>query len=194
MEAATSAAALDPDCADLVQRGQRILTQVGQASERRMHMQRVATKQEALGTAEATEGAGLDNVLIASLGRELESLRLESAQLPLSEEDYLTLSGRHALLVQAMAEKCRELAMDAKYAALRDLGALLESLRAVSVEAYYPTATTSAATDVVATATTAAGSGKHRVVCAAVNFPLTYVVVQRKISRFRRATATSSES
>jgi hypothetical protein len=67
---------------------------------------------------------------VASLGNKLPALRRESAQLPLSEEDYLTLPTRHAQLVARLTDKCTELALTEEYAALGPLGAKLKELRA----------------------------------------------------------------
>jgi hypothetical protein len=57
----------------------------------------------------------------------------QSAQLPLSEEDYLTLPARHADLVQRVTDTCRNLMKARDYAALGPLSAKLEELRALDL-------------------------------------------------------------
>jgi hypothetical protein len=74
-----------------------------------------------------------DFELVASLGVKLQTLQQESAQLSLSEEDYLTLPARHGDLVQRMTGKCRELAKAQHFAALGTLSAKLKALRALDV-------------------------------------------------------------
>jgi hypothetical protein len=69
---------------------------------------------------------------VATLGQQLQSLQVESAQLSLSEEEYLTLPGRHADLVLRLTEKCKELTRAKDYAAVTALGAKLGELRAVT--------------------------------------------------------------
>jgi hypothetical protein len=58
---------------------------------------------------DAAEAAAEDFVLIGTLGTQLQQLEKESAQLSLSEEDYLTLADRHAALVQQVTDQCRNL-------------------------------------------------------------------------------------
>jgi hypothetical protein len=57
-------------------------------------------------------------------------LQQQSAQLPLSEEDYLTLPARHADLVQRVTDTCKELALAEEFTAVTVLGAKLSELRA----------------------------------------------------------------
>jgi hypothetical protein len=68
---------------------------------------------------------------VASLGMQLLALQQESAQLPLSEEDYLTLAARHAALVKSVHDKCTDLAEAEDYSAVTDLGVKLRELRLV---------------------------------------------------------------
>jgi DNA repair ATPase RecN len=82
---------------------------------------------------DAADAADEDYKLIGTLGEALEALSVESAQLPLSEEDFWTLAERHAQLVEKMISKCRELKRDKQYKALTALGTALESLRAADV-------------------------------------------------------------
>jgi hypothetical protein len=73
--------------------------------------------------------AAEDFELVASLGVQLQPLHEESAQLPLSEEDYLTLPARHAALVQRVMDKCKVLAALKDYKSLDAVAAKLEALK-----------------------------------------------------------------
>jgi hypothetical protein len=77
----------------------------------------------------AAATAGVDFQLIAALGMQLDTAQQESAQLPLSEEDYLTLSTRHATLVQRVEQKCRELMQTKAFPALAVLSAKFAALK-----------------------------------------------------------------
>jgi hypothetical protein len=77
--------------------------------------------------------AAVDFVLVGTLGAELKALQQQAAQLPLSEEDYLTLPGRHADLVRRVTDTCRELMRARDYAALGPLSAKLKELRALDL-------------------------------------------------------------
>ena len=103
-------------------------------------VQRLATLQTQFDAAEAA--ADQDFELIAALGLKLEALQLESAQLPLSEEDYRTLPARHAQLVQRVVARCDALAAAGEYAALETLGDALETLQALVLPAAAATAIT----------------------------------------------------
>jgi hypothetical protein len=82
---------------------------------------------------EAAEEAAVDFVLVGTLGTQLETLQQQSAQLPLSEEDYLTLGDRHARLVQQLTDKCQELKADRAFARLSAVAAFLYKLKALDV-------------------------------------------------------------
>lgn len=72
---------------------------------------------------------------MSTLGQELEALDEESAQLPLSKEDYLTLRDRHAELVQDLRSRCRELTVGRHFAALQLLNTDLTSLQGLDLSA-----------------------------------------------------------
>jgi hypothetical protein len=72
-------------------------------------------------------------VLVGTLGEKLEALEVKITEQPLSEEDYLTLSDRHAALVQKVTEVCRKLTKDKAYAEVKVLGAKLQELKALDV-------------------------------------------------------------
>jgi hypothetical protein len=82
---------------------------------------------------DAALAAADDFVLVGTLGSQLQALQQESAQLSLSEEDYLTLAARHAALVQRVMEECRELAKAQDYTALGSLSAKLQELKALDL-------------------------------------------------------------
>jgi hypothetical protein len=82
---------------------------------------------------DAKLAAGQDFLLVAKLGTQLQGLEKKSAQLPLSDEDYLTLAARHAALVQRVTEQCRELTRAKDYAALGPLSAKLQELKALDL-------------------------------------------------------------
>jgi hypothetical protein len=75
----------------------------------------------------------VDFVLVGTLGTQLQALQQQAAQLPLSEEDYLTLPARHADLVRRVTDACRELMKARDYAALGPLSAKLKELRALDL-------------------------------------------------------------
>ena len=75
----------------------RVLQQVACVPQRRDLTQRIPALQTQLEAALAADDFGS----IASVGTQLLALQQQSAQLPQSEEDYLTLADRHAALVQA---------------------------------------------------------------------------------------------
>jgi hypothetical protein len=77
--------------------------------------------------------AAVDFVLVGTLGTQLQALQQESAQLPLSEEDYQTLGDRHAELVRRVTDTCRELMRAGDYAVLGPLSAKLKELKALDL-------------------------------------------------------------
>jgi hypothetical protein len=93
-------------CAELRAVCDLVVLQASQAPQRAEMIHRL---EAAHGQCDAAEAAAEDFQLIASLGKALQALRQESAQLPLSEEDYHSLPVRHAQLVQRMTDKCKEL-------------------------------------------------------------------------------------
>jgi hypothetical protein len=98
-----------PQCKDLTQRIQSVQAQL-----------------------EAAEVA-LEFPSVASLGTQLQALRQQSAQLLLSEEDYLTLPAWHADLVRRVMDAYRELMKARDYAALGPLSAKLKELKAMDL-------------------------------------------------------------
>jgi hypothetical protein len=87
--------------------------------------------QELQGQYDTALAAAVDFVLVASLGVTLQGLEQKAAELPLSEQDYLTLPARHAALVQRVTEHCRELAAGRHYSALSLLSAKQKDLKAL---------------------------------------------------------------
>jgi hypothetical protein len=81
---------------------------------------------------------GDDFVLVGTLGEQLGTLVLKVVEQPLSEEDYLTLAGRHATLVRKVTETCRELTRSKAYAEVKLLGAKLHELKALDASALPP--------------------------------------------------------
>jgi hypothetical protein len=106
----------------------RIQKQSSQTPLRAEMTQRLAAAQTQY---DAAEAAAEDFELIASLGKALQALQQESAKLPLSEEDYLSLRDRHAALVRRVEERCKELKDAKDFTALEALGVHLEALKAV---------------------------------------------------------------
>jgi hypothetical protein len=80
---------------------------------------------------DAAVGAFTDLALITSLGSALVALQLESAQLPLSEEDYLTLADRRAALVQRGLKLCRDLSQTQQVENLATASTKVQSLIAL---------------------------------------------------------------
>jgi hypothetical protein len=70
---------------------------------------------------------------VAALGLARKALLAESAQLPLSEEDYLTLPARHAAQVQRVTDQCRQLVRANNFAALTALSKKLSALKTLDV-------------------------------------------------------------
>jgi hypothetical protein len=110
----------------------KLLEEVAQAPARRDAMQRRDALQAEF---DAADAADVDFELIASLGVQLQELEKESAQLPLSEEDYLTLADRHAGLVQRVTDACRELKVAKDFVAMGALAKQLTALKAADVSA-----------------------------------------------------------
>jgi hypothetical protein len=86
----------------------------------------------------AAEAAAEDFELIASLGKALHALQQESAQLPLSEEDYLVLAASHAQLLQRVEERCTQLKKAKDFTALEQLGVHAAALTAVNLPTVQP--------------------------------------------------------
>jgi hypothetical protein len=110
---------------------ERVLRQVACAPQRRDLTRRILTERSHLKAALAAD----DFEQVLTLGMQLQSLQQESAQLLLSEEDYLTLTDRHAALVLRLVEKCTELALAKEFADVTVLGAKLSELRAAALPA-----------------------------------------------------------
>jgi Tfp pilus assembly protein PilN len=109
-----------------------LTTQASQAPQRMAMVQRLEAAQAQY---DAAVAAFTDLALIASRGNALVALQLESAQLPLSEEDYLTLPARHAQLVPQVLQTCRELMKAKEVENLAGLTDKLTALGAVAVPA-----------------------------------------------------------
>jgi L-asparaginase II len=116
--------------AQLIAQCDTVCKQGKAAPVRRDLMQRMRALQAQY---DAAETAATDFVLIGTLGMQLQELEEESAQLPLSEEDYLTLTDRHAALVQRVTDACRALKAPGYFAELDKLATQLEALRALDV-------------------------------------------------------------
>jgi hypothetical protein len=86
-------------------------------------------------TLTALRAAKSDFAAVGQVGKALKVANAHLAQLPLSEEDYLTLADRHAALVQKVTATCTELADAGEYAALDALAIKLEELQALDVSA-----------------------------------------------------------
>jgi hypothetical protein len=71
--------------------------------------------------------------LAVELEDKLGVLQEKIAQLPLSEEDYLTLGDRYATLVQMVSLQCRALFTAKDRVALAPLAAMLEELKALDL-------------------------------------------------------------
>lgn len=78
--------------------------------------------------------ANTDFRAVARLGKALKAAVEVVAQLPMSEEDYLALAGRHAALVERVTTKCRELAIAQDFDSLDALAIKLEELKALRVD------------------------------------------------------------
>jgi hypothetical protein len=78
---------------------------------------------------DAAEAAGEGVERMVSLGKALDAVQQECAQLPLSKKEYQTLPARHAQLMQRLEEKCKQLKKAKDYAGLEKMGALLEALK-----------------------------------------------------------------
>jgi hypothetical protein len=109
-----------------------LTTQASQAPQRAEMIQRLEAAQAQY---DAAVAARTDLSLIASLGNALVALEQESAQLPLSEEDYLKLPARHAQLVPQVLQTCRELMTAKEIENLAGLTDKLTALGAVAVPA-----------------------------------------------------------
>jgi hypothetical protein len=108
----------------------RLIMQAGHAPQRAEMMQRLEDAQTQYDAAVSTF---TDLPLIASLGAALAALQQESATLPLSEEDYLTLPARHAQLVQRVVQVCKGLAQAKQLDSLATLGGQLKLLKALEL-------------------------------------------------------------
>jgi hypothetical protein len=86
-------------------------------------------------TLTALRAAKSDFAAVGQVGKALKAANAQLAQLPLSEEDYLTLADRHAALVQKVTATCTELADAGEYDALDALAIKLEELQALDVSA-----------------------------------------------------------
>jgi hypothetical protein len=113
-----------------IQQCTAMLTDVANAPKRGDLIKKASALQ---GQYDAALAAATDFVLVGTLGTQLQALERQSAQLPLSEEDYLTLPARHAELVRRVTDTCRELMKARDYTALGPLSVKLKELRAVDL-------------------------------------------------------------
>ena len=120
------------ECAELEGECDTLGEQVAQAPARRDAMQRRNTLQAQL---DAAKAAKTDFQRIGDLGKALKVVCAEIAQLPLSEEDRLTLTVRHAAMVQRVEAKCKQLMEAEQYDLLSSLGAKLKALKALDLTA-----------------------------------------------------------
>jgi hypothetical protein len=109
----------------------KLLAELANAPARRDLDQRKGKVQAQFDAADAAD----DFLLVAKLGMQLQQLEKESAQLPLSEEDYLTLADRHAALVQRVTDQCKELKVAKDFVALAAVAEHLGALKAVDISA-----------------------------------------------------------
>jgi hypothetical protein len=106
-----------------------MLQQVASAPQRLDLIQRIHALQTQLDAALITD----ELASVGSLCAKLQTLQKQSARLPLSEEDYLTLADRHAALVQRVTDRCKELAEAKDFAAVTALGTKLKELRVAAL-------------------------------------------------------------
>jgi hypothetical protein len=83
----------------------------------------------------ALKASKTDFAASVKVGRELKALQEAILQLPLPEEDYLTMAGRHAALVHKMTVLCERLLENEDLDALDTVAAKLEELKALDVSA-----------------------------------------------------------
>jgi FtsZ-binding cell division protein ZapB len=115
------------ECAELEGECDTLSEQVAQAPARRDAMQRRDALQAQL------DAAQRNSERTDALTQSLAAVNLESAQLPLSEEDYLTLTARHAALVQKVEAKIIWLAENRHSDLLTTLAAKLTALKALDL-------------------------------------------------------------
>jgi hypothetical protein len=109
---------------------ERMIQQVSEAPQRKDMTQRLRAAQTQHDVAAIAE----DFDLVITLGGTLESLCEESAQLPLSVQDFETLADRHAQLVLEMVEKCKALTKAKDYVLLDIVANKLDALKALQTE------------------------------------------------------------
>jgi hypothetical protein len=126
--------ALDPRCAALELLCVALAEQACHAPARRAAL---AQRDELQTQLDLLESGSADFARAAVLGLQLTTLRQASVQLPLSEEDYLTLPDRHAALVQKVTTKCDELRNeDRRETALTSLSGKLDLLKGIDLTAF----------------------------------------------------------
>jgi hypothetical protein len=109
----------------------RLLQQMAGAVSRRDLVKRTRAINQQLAAVEAQEDP--DYALMGRLMLEQQILEQESAQLPLSEADFLKLGDWHAALVQGMHDMCRDLARARQHSKLKELAAQLAELKAMDL-------------------------------------------------------------
>jgi hypothetical protein len=108
---------------------ERFLQQAAYAPQRRDLTQSIRTFQAQLDAAVAAE----DFDTVVAVGSKLKALKAQSAQVPLSEQDYLTLPARYAELLREVTGKCLELTAAQQYAELAIFGPLQKALKALDM-------------------------------------------------------------
>jgi hypothetical protein len=109
-----------------------MVTQFTNAPRTREAIQQRDELQNTLTTLRAAKS---DFAAVGQVGKALKAANAVLAQLPLSEEDYLTLADRHAALVQKVTATCTALADAVEYDVLAVLAIKLEELQALDVSA-----------------------------------------------------------
>jgi hypothetical protein len=92
-------------------------------------------RDELQNTLTALRAAKSDFAAVGQAGKALKAAAAVLAQLPLSEDDYLTLADRHVALVQQVTATCSQLADVSYFDALDALAIKLEELQALDVSA-----------------------------------------------------------
>jgi formyltetrahydrofolate synthetase len=120
------------DCAQLEDECNALVAQLAITAVTREAIRRRDELQDAL---DVLKAAMVDFEAIGQAGKSLKAANAELAQLPLSEEGYLTLADRHVTLVRKVTTTCSELADAGEFVALDTLATKLEELKALDLSA-----------------------------------------------------------
>jgi hypothetical protein len=93
----------------------------------------IQRRNELKGELAALNAAKTPFKMMAGVGTAHKAAVAAVLQQPLSEEDYLTLAGRHESLLRKVRETCKQLADAENHDALATLGAKLDELEALDV-------------------------------------------------------------